>query len=78
MILLVTPLAAAVCAQLPLKPLELALGFALLACMPTTLSSGVSLTQSVGGNVPLALALTVTSNLLGMLSSCSLRSGWKS
>eukprot|EP00957_Ditylum_brightwellii_P057640 4370580-Ditylum_brightwellii.AAC.1 len=64
MILLITPIAAVLCVQLPLQPIELALGFGLLACMPTTLSSGVSLTQTVGGNVPLALALTVTSNLL--------------
>lgn len=35
--------------------------------MPTTLSSGVALTNLVGGNSALALAMTVVSNLLGMM-----------
>lgn len=35
--------------------------------MPTTLSSGVALTQLAGGNSALALAMTVISNLLGIL-----------
>lgn len=35
--------------------------------MPTTLSSGVALTQLVCGNAALALAMTVMSNLLGIL-----------
>nr|XP_011469311.1 PREDICTED: probable sodium/metabolite cotransporter BASS4, chloroplastic isoform X1 [Fragaria vesca subsp. vesca] len=35
--------------------------------MPTTLSSGVALTQLAGANTALALAMTVISNLLGIL-----------
>lgn len=41
-------------------------GLAIFCCMPTTLSSGVALTQLVGGNSALALAMTVLSNLLGI------------
>nr|VDC87457.1 unnamed protein product [Brassica rapa] len=36
--------------------------------MPTTLSSGVALTHLGGGNSALALAVTVASNLLGILT----------
>ncbi|KAF3672491.1 putative protein SEC13 -like protein [Capsicum annuum] len=35
--------------------------------MPTTLSSGVALTRLAGGNSALALAMTLMSNLLGIL-----------
>ncbi|WCJ19083.1 Sodium Bile acid symporter family [Euphorbia peplus] len=42
-------------------------GLALFCCMPTTLSNGVALTQLAGGNSALALAMTVMSNLLGIL-----------
>ena len=44
-ILVITPLAALVALRLPLQPPELAFGLAVFCCMPTTLSSGVSLTQ---------------------------------
>ena len=44
-ILVITPLAAVVALRLPLHPPELAFGLAVFCCMPTTLSSGVSLTQ---------------------------------
>lgn len=36
--------------------------------MPTTLNGGVALTQLVGGNSALALALTISSVLLGILT----------
>lgn len=39
----------------------------MFCCMPTTLSSGVTLTQLVGGNTALALAMTAISNLLGIM-----------
>lgn len=39
----------------------------MFCCMPTTLSSGVALTRLAGGNAALALAMTVLSNLLGIL-----------
>ncbi|KAJ9699496.1 hypothetical protein PVL29_008199 [Vitis rotundifolia] len=45
----------------------LVFGLAIFSCMPTTLSSGVALTQLVCGNAALALAMTVMSNLLGIL-----------
>jgi hypothetical protein len=44
-ILLVTPLAALAVLRLPLGTPELGFGLAVFCCMPTTLSSGVSLTQ---------------------------------
>ena len=43
-ILAITPLAALLALRLPLQP-ELAVGLAVFCCMPTTLSSGVTLTQ---------------------------------
>ncbi|KAL6782040.1 hypothetical protein ACKKBF_B10430 [Auxenochlorella protothecoides x Auxenochlorella symbiontica] len=54
--------------RLPLAPPELAIGFAVFCCMPTTLSTGVVLTQAVRGNAAVALMLTVSSNLLSVLS----------
>jgi len=45
-VLLITPLAALVAVRLPLQPPALALGLAVFCCVPTTLSSGVTLTQA--------------------------------
>ena len=45
-ILLLTPLLAPLAYRLPLQPPELALGLAVFCCMPTTLSTGISLTQA--------------------------------
>lgn len=67
-ILLLTPLAALAVLKLPLQPPELALGLAVFCCMPTALSSGTALTTQVGGNVALALLLTVASNTLGVFT----------
>jgi sodium/bile acid cotransporter 7 len=44
-ILLLSPLAALLVLQVPLMPREFAVGLAVFCCMPTTLTSGVSLTQ---------------------------------
>lgn len=66
-ILLLTPVFSRLVLQLNLQPREFVTGLALFCCMPTTLSSGVSLTQLAGGNFALALAMTVISNLLGIL-----------
>ena len=44
-ILLITPLAGLLTLRLPLYPKELAFGLTVFCCMPTTLSSAVSLTQ---------------------------------
>ncbi|KAF5198908.1 Sodium bile acid symporter family [Thalictrum thalictroides] len=66
-ILLLSPTFSRLILQLRLKPQEFVTGLAIFSCMPTTLSSGVALTQLVGGNSALALAMTVVSNLLGIL-----------
>ncbi|XP_043703101.1 probable sodium/metabolite cotransporter BASS4, chloroplastic [Telopea speciosissima] len=65
-ILLLTPFLSRIILQLKLSPQEFVTGLAIFSCMPTTLSSGVALTQLVGGNSALALAMTVISNLLGI------------
>eukprot|EP00898_Chlorokybus_atmophyticus_P001203 jgi/Chlat1/2083/Chrsp17S02633 len=65
MVLVATPILALAALRLPIEPKELATGLALFCCMPTALSTGVSLTQAVGGNTPLALAVTVGTNILG-------------
>ncbi|KAL8090249.1 putative sodium/metabolite cotransporter BASS4, chloroplastic [Apium graveolens] len=66
-ILLLTPLFSRLIMQLHLQPQEFVTGLAIFSCMPTTLSSGVALTRLIGGNSALALAMTVISNLLGIL-----------
>ncbi|KAJ9684915.1 hypothetical protein PVL29_017080 [Vitis rotundifolia] len=66
-ILLFTPLFSRLILQFQLQPQEFITGLAIFSCMPTTLSSGVALTQLAGGNSALALAMTVISNLLGIL-----------
>ena len=50
-ILFITPLAALAVQRLPLGSPELTLGLAVFCCMPTTLSSGVSLTQVSSGSL---------------------------
>ncbi|XP_024317004.1 probable sodium/metabolite cotransporter BASS4, chloroplastic isoform X2 [Brachypodium distachyon] len=66
-ILLFTPFLAQFIVQIQFFPHEFITGLAMFCCMPTTLSSGVTLTQLVGGNSALALAMTVLSNLLGIM-----------
>ncbi|GAB4855162.1 Probable sodium/metabolite cotransporter bass4, chloroplastic, variant 3 [Ancistrocladus abbreviatus] len=66
-ILLFTPVFSRLILQLNLQPPEFVTGLAIFNCMPTTLSSGVALTNLAGGNSALALAMTVISNLLGIL-----------
>lgn len=67
-ILFLTPvLGAAVALMAPLDD-SFRLGLALFCCMPTTLSSGIALTQQARGNTALALLLTVTTNLLGVFT----------
>ncbi|XP_026417695.1 probable sodium/metabolite cotransporter BASS4, chloroplastic [Papaver somniferum] len=67
-ILLLAPFFSKVILQLQLVPQEFVTGLAVFSCMPTTLSSGVALTQLAGGNTALALAITVISNLIGILT----------
>ncbi|KAK2634252.1 hypothetical protein Ddye_029044 [Dipteronia dyeriana] len=66
-ILLFTPYFSKLILQVQLQPQEFVTGLAIFSCMPTTLSSGVALTQLAGGNSALALAMTIISNLLGIL-----------
>ena len=67
-ILFITPAIGVVLAfQVPVQA-EFQLGLALFCCMPTTLSSGIALTQQARGNVALALLLTVSTNLLGIFT----------
>ncbi|KAL3838201.1 hypothetical protein ACJIZ3_022792 [Penstemon smallii] len=66
-ILIFTPFFAKFILLLRLQPQEFVTGLAIFSCMPTTLSSGVALTRLAGGNSALALAMTVISNLLGIL-----------
>ncbi|XP_071721718.1 probable sodium/metabolite cotransporter BASS4, chloroplastic [Rutidosis leptorrhynchoides] len=66
-ILLFTPYFSKIIMQIQLQPQEFITGLAIFTCMPTTLSSGVALTQLAGGNSALALAMTLISNLLGIL-----------
>lgn len=67
-ILLITPIIGAFLAfQAPLDP-AFQLGLALFCCMPTTLSSGIALTNQARGNMALALLLTVLTNTLGVFT----------
>ncbi|KAL1541313.1 putative sodium/metabolite cotransporter bass4, chloroplastic [Salvia divinorum] len=66
-ILFFTPLFSKIILMLNLQPQEFVSGLAIFSCMPTTLSSGVALTRLAGGNSALALAMTLISNLLGIL-----------
>jgi len=67
-ILFLTPLIGATIAfQLPLEP-PYQMGLALFCCMPTTLSSGLALTNQARGNSALALMLTVVTNFVGIFT----------
>lgn len=48
---------------------ELGIGLAVFAAVPTTLSSGVALTQQAGGNAALALLITATTNIAGSVTT---------
>lgn len=67
-ILFITPaIGAFIALQAPLDD-SFRLGLALFCCMPTTLSSGIALTNQARGNTALALLLTVSTNLLGVFT----------
>ncbi|KAK4593352.1 hypothetical protein RGQ29_017462 [Quercus rubra] len=66
-ILMITPYFSRAILQMQLHPQEFVTGLAMFSRMPTTLSSGVALTHLAGGNSALALAMTVISNMLGIL-----------
>ncbi len=66
-ILIVAPLVAGLFLMLPLET-GTALGLALVAAMPTTLSSGVVMTGQAGGSMAHALFTTILSNGLAVVS----------
>jgi len=68
-ILFLTPLTALIASRLPFQPREFALGLAVMACAPTSLSSGVTLVAQGYGSGALALLLTVSTNVLGIATS---------
>jgi predicted Na+-dependent transporter len=68
-ILVLSPLFGFLCMLLPFKPYEFSLGLAVMACVPTSLSSGVTLVIGSYGNGALALLFTVSSNILGIVTS---------
>eukprot|EP00798_Chlamydomonas_sp_ICE-L_P007402 gene7402-530_t len=63
-----TPMMGLLMMQLPLEPSSLSMGLAVFMCMPTALSSGIAMTQQVGGNVAMAILLTVTSNVVAVFT----------
>lgn len=68
-ILVLSPLFGFLCMLLPFKPYEFALGLAVMACVPTSLSSGVTLVIGAHGNGALALLFTVSANILGIMTA---------
>jgi sodium/bile acid cotransporter 7 len=65
-ILFLTPLVGFIAVNLPLRPVEFAAGLGVFYCTPTTLGVGQALTLAAGGNFSVALALTVTTNILAV------------
>lgn len=65
-ILIITPALGFGIVELPLGPKEFALGLTIFSAVPTTIASGVTMVDQAQGNVALALALTVGSNLAGV------------
>ena len=67
-ILVVTPMFGFALVQIPFEPVQFRYGLALFSCVPTTLTSGVTLVTGALGNGALALMLTVTTNVLGVFT----------
>mmetsp|Transcript_27291 Transcript_27291/g.68726 ORF Transcript_27291/g.68726 Transcript_27291/m.68726 type:complete len:439 (+) Transcript_27291:338-1654(+) len=68
-ILFLTPLLGMALVHVPFDSPSFAIGFAVFCCVPTTLTSGVTLATQAGGNTALALMLTVTTNILGVFTT---------
>ena len=66
-ILIVAPTAALLAIFIPLET-GVVIGLFLVAVMPTTLSSGVVMTGTAGGNMAHALFITIISNFIGIFS----------
>eukprot|EP00240_Pyramimonas_obovata_P004112 CAMPEP_0118921850 /NCGR_PEP_ID=MMETSP1169-20130426/990_1 /TAXON_ID=36882 /ORGANISM="Pyramimonas obovata, Strain CCMP722" /LENGTH=343 /DNA_ID=CAMNT_0006862641 /DNA_START=403 /DNA_END=1434 /DNA_ORIENTATION=- len=67
-ILAITPMAGFLVMEIPFQPKEFRVGLGLFCCVPTTLTSGVTLATQAKSNAVLALMITVGSNLLGILT----------
>jgi len=68
-VLVLTPAAGLALAQLPLQPNEFALGLGLFWAMPTSASAGVMMVAAARGDAPLAVALTVLTNVIGVCTA---------
>lgn len=68
-ILVVTSFTGFIFINMGFQPVEFGVGLAIFACVPTSLSSGVTLVIQSYGNGALALLLTVLSNLIGIVVS---------
>jgi solute carrier family 10 (sodium/bile acid cotransporter), member 7 len=66
-ILIIAPATALVFTFLPLDP-AIILGICLVSVMPTTLSTGVVMTGAAGGNMAHALFVTISANLLAIVT----------
>jgi sodium/bile acid cotransporter 7 len=51
---------------LPLEPRSLTSGLALFTLMPTTLVSGIAMVENAGGNVPIAVILSIVTNFVAL------------
>ena len=67
-ILFITPMAALLALRFPLSPPEMTLGLAVFCCVPTTLSTCVTLSTIGGGNAAVALLLVIITNILGVFT----------
>ena len=65
--LIIAPLLVLALGGAGLIPLSLIVGASVMACMPTTLSSGIVISTQAGGDEGLSLLLTVLLSLLGVL-----------
>lgn len=66
-IIIAAPVTSLLFYLMPLAPAVIT-GFFILAVMPTTLSSGVVMTGTAGGNIAHALFITILSNLIAIVS----------
>jgi len=66
-IIIISPFVAVVMSFLPLET-GILLGMFLVAVMPTTISSGVVMTENAGGNMAHALFVTIVSNCIAIIS----------
>ncbi|KAG2426399.1 hypothetical protein HYH02_014826 [Chlamydomonas schloesseri] len=68
-ILFITGLTGFIFINMDFQPMEFGYGLAIFACVPTSLSSGVSLVIQGYGNAALALMMTVATNIIGIFIS---------